>query len=160
MRSALALLCVFVFSCASVAQSGQSSWRGLGGLNVGQKIQIIETNSKKHTASFVSVTDSAITFTEGSAERSLQKAEVRSVKLHGHRRMRNALIGREWAAAPCGGWRGDEFSITQMVGTLASRGDCALVMGAFGALIGAPIGALIPTDNTIYLAESHKSPRP
>ncbi len=159
MRSALALLCVFVFSCASVAQSGQSSWRGLGGLNVGQKIQIIETNSKKHTASFVSVTDSAITFTEGSAERSLQKVEVRSVKLHGHRRMRNALIG-----AGAGG------GLLAVLGAVScngkggfldpGRGYCAGIMGAFGAIIGAPIGALIPTENTIYLAESHKSPRP
>src|SRR6476660_7877044 len=93
MRMILPVLVILAFSCASAALDAQSSWANLNGLKVGQKILVIEENSKKHSGTFLSVSDSAITFRESTGERSVQKADVRRVKLRNQRRLRNTLIG-------------------------------------------------------------------
>jgi hypothetical protein len=87
MRNSLFLVCLLGIPCTSVAQSGQSSWASLSGLRAGQKIQIDEMNSKKHSGIFESVSDSAISIRDASGEMSVQKQDVRSVKLlsSGHR---------------------------------------------------------------------------
>jgi hypothetical protein len=153
----LKALCAIAFLCASAAVEGQTSWASLGGLKAGQKIQIIEMNSKKHTGGFLSATDSAITFTEGTAEKSIQKTDVRSVKLHSQRRMRNTLIG---LGAGAGSGAAIGAAICHDGGGWVTPGECAGVMGILGAAIGTPIGALIPTEDTIYITDSHKSPKP
>src|ERR1700691_3296926 len=94
MRNATLLLCLLAISCVSNAQSGQSSWANLSGLRAGQKIQIDEMSSKKHSGIFESVSDSAISIRDASGEMSLQKQDVRSVKLlSSSHRLRNTLIG-------------------------------------------------------------------
>jgi hypothetical protein len=151
MRTRLKVLCVLAFLCASAVVEGQTSWAGLAGLKVGQKIQIIEMTSKKHSGTFLSVSDSAITFTEGKAEKSIQKADVRSVKLLTHRRMRNTLIGAGVGFGALA-WVGGVFGASY--GTAEAATGVAL-LGGVGALIGAPIGALVPTQNTVYNANPH-----
>ena len=154
MRTMLKAMSFLVFLCASGAVQGQSSWASLKGLNAGQKIQIIEMNSKKHNGSFLSATDTAITFTEGSAEKSVEKADVRSVKLETNRRLRNALIG-----LGAGGGAGAAIGagICHKSDGFATAGECAGVMGLIGGIVGTPIGLLMPTDESIYTADSHKS---
>ena len=149
MRMVLSALAVLAFVPLSVAQS--DSWAVLSGLKEGQRIQIIETNSKKHSGQFRSVSDSAITFTEGNSERSVLKQDVRSINLQNSRRLRNTLIG-----TGAGAGAGAVF------GAAACRGDswfgpgaCAAVVGLFGAVIGAPVGAVMPTHNSVYRSATH-----
>jgi hypothetical protein len=152
----LKALSVVALLCVSAGVEGQS-WASLSGLKVGQKIQITEMNMRKnHSGTFLSASDSAITFREGSAEKSLQKAEVRTIKLQTNRRLRNTLIG-----FGAGGGAGAAIGAGMCAhDTWFGPGPCAAVMGVIGAVIGTPIGALIPTDDTVYRADPHKSPQP
>lgn len=152
MRSVMSLLCVLIFSCSSLAQTGQSSWTTLGGLNVGQKIQVIEMNSTKHSGTFLSLSDSVITFREGASERSVQKHDVRSVKLQNQRRLRNTLIGLG-VGAGAGAVLGAATAPSD--GFLFGKGYAAAFVGTAGAVVGTAIGVLLPTHNTVYSVDSH-----
>jgi hypothetical protein len=149
MRSVLPALFVLMFACPSIAQSG--SWAALGGLKEGQKIKIVETNSKKHSGQFRYVSDSAITFTEGSSERSIPKQDVRSISFENSRRLRNTLIGV-----------GAGIGAGAVFGAIACRNDnwfgpgpCAAGGGLLGGVFGIPIGAVMPTHNSVYKAAAH-----
>lgn len=149
MRSVLPALFVLMFASSSFAQS--SSWAALSGLKEGQKIKILETNSKKHSGKFRSVSDSAISFTEGRSERSIQKQDVRSVSFENNRRLRNTLIGL-----------GTGIGAGAAFGAIACRNDdwfgpgpCAAGGAALGLMFGAPIGAVMPTHNSVYKAAAH-----
>ena len=94
MRNLLLLVCVLgIACCASAAQTNQPALAQLNALKPGQKIQIVETNSKKHTGTFESVSDSAIAIRETAGEASVPLQDVRTVKLVTKRRLRNTLIG-------------------------------------------------------------------
>ena len=93
MRKLLSCICILGISYSSFAQTGQSSWTNLSGLKVGQKIQVVESSSKKSSGTFLAVSDSAISLKDASGEMSIQKSDVRSVKLLTQRRLRNILIG-------------------------------------------------------------------
>ena len=149
MRKLLPAFFVLMFACPSVAQSGP--WAALSGLKEGQKIKVVETNSKKHSGQFRSVSDSAITFTEGNSERSIQRQEVRNVSLENNRRLRNTLIGL-----------GTGIGAGAAFGAIACRNDdwfgpgpCAAGGAALGVMFGAPIGAIMPTHNSVYKAAAH-----
>lgn len=151
MRIMLQVLGILALTCASTSLGGQSSWTSLNGLNAGQKLQVIEKNSTIHSGTFLSVSDSAITFREGNGERSVQKPDVRSVKLQNQRRLRNVLIGAGVGGGACAvfgaGTAGDRGFI--------SRPAAAAVGGLLGAIVGAPVGLVISTHNTVYSAASH-----
>ena len=151
MRTMLKVLGIVAFLCASASVEGQNSWSSLSGLKPGQKIQIIEMNSKKHSGIFLSASESAITFTEGSAEKSIPKTGVRSVKLQSRRRMRNILIGVGTGFGACAGIGAAYGSSDGAKGVAYGVG----VLGGVGALIGAPIGALIPVQDSVYNVNSH-----
>jgi hypothetical protein len=152
MRIALALLCVLTFSCASATLGAQSSWKNLNGVKVGQKIQVIEMDSTKHSGTFLSFSDSAITFREGTGERSVQMRDVRTVKLQNQRRLRNTLIGTG-VGAGSGAILG--AATTPSEGFSIGKGYAAAFVGTAGAAVGAAIGVLLPTRKTVYKAESH-----
>jgi hypothetical protein len=140
-----------LFLALSSLSAAQASWKTLNAIEVGQKIQVIEMNSKKHSGTFLSLSDSAITFQEGASERSVQKQDVRSVKLRTQRRFRNALIG----AGVGGGIGGALGAAAAGDGGFVSRPAAAAVMGTMFAVIGASIGAVLPTRNTVYKEVSH-----
>jgi len=150
MQSAFALLCVLAFSGITFAQTGQSAWTNLNGLKAGQKIQVIEKNSTKHSGVFLSVSETAIIFQEGAGERSVQKSEVRTVKLRNHRRLRNALTGTGLGAG-AGAALGAATAPSD--GFIGGKGFAAAFVGTAGAVVGTPIGLLIPTHNTVYSAK-------
>jgi hypothetical protein len=151
MRKMLLLLFILGISGASLAQNRQASWTNLRGLQVGDKIQVVEMNSKKHSGTFLAVSDSAVSFKESAGEMSVQRADVRSVKLRTRRRLRNTLIG----AAAGGGSLAALCAATSGDGTgFLSRGFAAAAGAAVGIVIGAPIGFVLPTQNTIYRANS------
>ena len=47
MRKVLFLICTLGIPCGAWAQTNQSSWTNLSALRTGQKIQVVEMNSKK-----------------------------------------------------------------------------------------------------------------
>src|SRR6266436_5945634 len=81
MRKSLLLICVLGLSCVSWAQTNRASWSNLSGLQAGQKIQIVDMNSKKHSGAFVSVSGTALSYQDSPGEQTIQKQDVRSVKL-------------------------------------------------------------------------------
>jgi hypothetical protein len=153
-RKTLFLICVFGIPCASWAQTDQASWANLSALRPGEKIQIVEMTSNKHSGTFVSVSETAILYMESKGEQSSQKQDIRSVKLtENKRRLRNTLIG---AAVGAGVGAG--------IGAATSCSSDPCFFGralgtAVGAVIvslpGAAVGALLPTHNTIYRVNSH-----
>jgi cold shock CspA family protein len=92
-KKILLLICIVGISFASLAQTNQTAWSNLCTLRPGQKIQVVETTSKKHSGLFASVSDIAISYRETTGEQSIQKQEVLSVKLMENKhRLRNTLI--------------------------------------------------------------------
>lgn len=153
MRNAMLLVCLLAISGVSNAQSGQSSWANLSGLRAGQKIQIDEMNSKKHSGIFESVADSAISIRDTSGEMSVQEQDVRSVKLlsSGHR-LRNTLIGTGVGA---GAGAGIAAAAWESSGFLRGKGTGAAVGAGLGGLTGLIVGVLLPSHDTIYRVRSH-----
>jgi hypothetical protein len=81
-------------SYASQAQSDKASWTNLSTLQTGQKIQIVDMNSKKHSGAFLNVSDTAVRYHDNAGDQSIPKQDVRRVKLMENRhRLRNTLIG-------------------------------------------------------------------
>jgi len=159
MRRALLLICVLGVPSASWAQTNPSSWENLNALQPGEKIQVVEMNSKKASGTFVSVSDAAISLQEEGTQQTIPKQDVRSVKLmqNGHR-VRNALIVAAVGAGAGAGIGAAEYSkcspsqsfCIQPVGRGATAGIGAVVGGAAGAIV----GALLPSHKTIYHASA------
>lgn len=95
MQKSLLLICVLGLSCVSRgAQTNRASWDNLSGLQAGQKIRIVDMNSKKHSGTFVSASSTALSYQDSAGEQTIQKEDIRSVQLMKNKhRLRNALIG-------------------------------------------------------------------
>jgi hypothetical protein len=94
MRKTLFLTCALGPPFAVVAHTDQASWANLRALQAGQKIQAVDMNSKKHSRTFVNVSGIAISYQEAAGEQTIQKQDVRSVKLlESKHRVRNSLVG-------------------------------------------------------------------
>lgn len=152
MRRVLFLICLLTLPCASWAQANPASWENLNTLRAGEKIQVIETNSKKASGTLVSVSAAAIVLQEDAGPQTIQKQDVRSVKLmeHGHR-LRNALIG---GAVGAGAGAGIAAASWEKHGFWGGKGAGAAVGAVFGFAAGAIIGALLPSHQTIYRASA------
>lgn len=152
MRNTIAVALLLGISGASCCQAQQAPWATVSGLKPGQQIQIVETNSKRHSGTLESVTDSAIILRETSGEASVQKQDVRSVKLKTKRRLRNTLIGLGVGA---GAGAAIGAAIGPSNGWIIGKGYSALFVGVIGAVGGTAVGALLPTHETVYQASSH-----
>jgi hypothetical protein len=147
MRKLLPTLFLLATSCALSAQTNPTSWANLNSLQPGQKIQVVEITSKKHAGVFVSVSDTAIVLTQSNGDRTLQKQEVRTVKLiKGNRRLRNTLIG---AGIGAGAGAGITAAAWESHGFLGSKGAGAAVGAVIGAIGGAIVGAVLPSHASI-----------
>ncbi len=167
MRELLFLICVLGMPCASWAQTDRASWANLSALQAGQKIQVVDMNSKKHSGTFVNVSDTAISYQETEDEQTIQKQDVRSVKLVGNKhRVRKALVGigvgggvgagvgAGIGAATFHSCSSQSFCI-QPVGKGGQTGIAAVFGFAGGAAVGAVVGALLPSHSTIYRVSTH-----
>ena len=151
MRKLSILFCVLAMPFVTFAQTNQSSWENLSALGAGHKIQVVEMNSKKVSGAFVSVTDTGISLQVEGGEQTIARQHVRVVKLMENKhRLRNAAIGAAvgagvgaGAGAAVGGGSRGGFDF-------ATQG--AWIVGAAGAVIGAIVGALLPSHQTIYRA--------
>jgi outer membrane lipoprotein SlyB len=148
MRRIMLLLCVFGLSYFSLAQN-KTAWSSLTGLHAGQKIEIVDMQSKKHSGTFVSASDTAISYSETTGEHSIEKQDIRSVKLLEHqRRLRHTLIGAAIGA-------GVGAAIVAPGLKDGSKGAAAAVGAVIGGISGAAVGALLPTHSTIYKVPAH-----
>jgi phage-related tail protein len=151
MRKVLFLLCILGMPCASWAQSNPASWENLHMLQTEDKVQVVEMNSKKVSGAFLNVSDAAVSLQEQGGQQTVQRQDVRSVKLMKHQhRLRNTLIG---AAVGAGAGAG--------IGTVADRkgswfpnlfAETGAVVGLVG---GAVVGAVVPSHKTIYRVQGH-----
>ena len=159
MRKDLLLICILGLPCVSWTQTNRASWANLSVLQVGQNIQIVDMNSKKHSGTFVNVSDTAISYQEAVGEQTIQKQDVRSVKLMENKhRLRNSLIG---GAVGAGAGAGIGAAVDH---PCSSQGLCIHPLGrgeaaGIGALVGfaggAVVGALLPSHKMIYSVNSH-----
>jgi len=150
MRNIWFLICVLGIACTSWAQGDKDSWANLSALRPGQKIQIVEMNSKKHSGIFVSFSEAAILYQDAAGGQTIPRQEIRRVKLMENKhRLRNTLIG---GAVGAGVGAGIGAGSWENNGYLGSKGVGAAVGATIGAAVGAVIGALVPTHHTIYSA--------
>ena len=155
----LVLLCVLGLSCASVAQTHQDSWAILSRLQPGQNIQVVDTASKKHSGTFTSVSETAISFRASAGEQSIQKQDVHSVRLMKNtHRLRNTLIVAGVGAgvgAGIGAATHKSCAPGAFCLDVGGRGLPAAIGAVIGGLGGAAVGALLPSHSTIYSVSTH-----
>ena len=144
----------------SHAQTQENSWSALNTLHAGQRIEVVETNLKKHKGTFSTVTDEAIQLREGGSDVGIKREEVMRVTLldESHR-LRNAFI---LGGVGAGGGAGITAAATRCSNTSGSVNLCglgrnvAIGIGAVAGLAGgAGIGAAIPSHPTVYRVEPH-----
>lgn len=156
MRKLWILVFVLAMPCAAFGQTDRSSWEALSALGAGHKIQVVEMNSKKVSGAFVNVTDAGISLQAAGGEQTIARQDVRRVKLMENKhRLRNTAIGAAVGAGVGAGigaasfqdCRGQAFCIQP-----GGRGAVAGIGAAAGGVIGAIVGALWPSHQTIYRA--------
>jgi outer membrane lipoprotein SlyB len=153
MRTILFLICVLALPCASWGQADRASWANLSALQAGQEIQIVEMNATKHSGIFVNVSDAAISCQEAAGNQTIQKQDVRSVRVTDNKhRLRNTLIG---AVAGAGAGAGVAAASWENRGFLGGKGVGAEVGAVIGGVVGAVVGVLLPSHSTIYRVNSH-----
>jgi hypothetical protein len=152
MRNLLLPMCALAIACASAAQTNQSAPAKLDALKAGQKIQIVETNGKKHSGTLESVSESTVALRLSTGEASVPIQDVRSVKLVTKRRLRNTLIGLGVGA---GAGAAIGAAIGPSNGWIIGKGYSALAVGVLGAVSGAVVGVLLPTHETVYQTSPH-----
>jgi hypothetical protein len=130
----------------------------LNSLLTGQKIQIVETNSKKHSGSFIRFSDTAISYQDNNAgEQSIQRQSVRSVKFMGNvHRLRNTLIGIGVGGGLGAGIGAATYHNNPCPPTsfclngIGGRGLPTAIGAVLGAAGGVIVGALWPSHKMIY----------
>ena len=153
MRKLLSLICVLAIPGASWAQSSQGSWENLSTLVAGQKIWVLEMNSKEHSGTFLNVSATAISLQEVTAEQTIQRQDVRRVTLKENKdRLRNTLIG---GAVGAGAGAGIAAATWETHGFFAGKGTGAIFGAIIGVIIGSVIGLLSPSHKTIYRVKAH-----
>jgi thiamine pyrophosphate-dependent acetolactate synthase large subunit-like protein len=155
MRKPLLLICVLGIPWAAWAENKATSWENLNTLQADEKIQVVEMNSKKVSGTFLNVSDAAISLQEKAGQQTIQRQDVRSVKLMKHQhRLRNTLIGAAvgfGAGAGVGAAAAHPCSPSQPYCLTPGRGIPAAFGGVIGLAGGAVVGALVPSHKTIYL---------
>jgi hypothetical protein len=150
-RKLMFLICILGMPCVSWAQSHPASWENLNTLQPGEKIQILEENSTKVSGTFLNVSDAAIWLQEKARQEMVQRPDVRSVTLRkNEHRLRNTLLG----AAIGAGTGAAIGAATYQQGFLGRRFQ-AFGGAVVGVIPGTVVGAVWPSDTTIYRTQAH-----
>lgn len=153
MRRLWILVCVLMMPCVTSARTNRGAWENLSALQAGQKIQVVEMNSKKDKGKFLSASDTAITLQGEAGVQTIQRQDVRNVKLTKQvYRLRNALIGAGIGAGAGAGVGAAAYGPPP--GFWGGRGAHAAIGAVFGFVGGVVIGALWPSHKTIYRAKA------
>jgi hypothetical protein len=143
MRKLWILVCVLGLPCVASAQ-----WDNLNRLQAGQKVQVVEVNSKKDSGTFLSVSDTTISVQGKSGQQTIQRQDVGSVKLMENKhRLRNALIG---GAVGAGAGAGISAGAWEPRGFAGGKGTGAAVGAVIGFAAGAVVGAIWPSHEVVY----------
>ena len=156
-RIAAVILCVLGISSTSFAKGDKSSWANLSSLQAGEMVQVVESNSRKVSGTFVNYSDISLTLNESSGSQTIQKQDVRSVKLvkRSHRLRNTLLFGAVGAGAGAGIGAAAYKSCTAFCIGSFNRGESAGIGAVLGFVGGVVVGALWPSHKTIYEAPSH-----
>ena len=150
MRKIWFLICVLAATYTSWAQSGPASWQNLNSLHEGERIQVLEKNSRKVSGTFLNVSEAAISVQDQAGSQALRRQDIVRVRLMKNKhRLRNAFIGAGIGAglgAALGGATNNGF---------VNRGVFAAGVAASFSVPGAVVGALLPDHSTIYNVGSH-----
>jgi hypothetical protein len=148
-RKVLLLVCILAMPYIASGRTNKADWANLGALQRGQKIQIVEVNSKVHSGTFVSVSDTAIAFSDKSGEQSIQKQDVHSVVwMKNKHRLRNTLIG---AGVGLGAGVGIGVAVNNAGRDPNFLPEAApAILGVVGLVTGALVGVLLITHEVIY----------
>jgi hypothetical protein len=150
MRTIWVLICVLAATCTSWAQTGPKSWQNLNSLHQGEKIQVLEKNSRKVSGTFLNVSEAAISLQDQAGSQALQRQDVARVKLMKNtHRLRNTFIGAG-VGAGVGAVTGAAWN-----NGFFSRGVVAGVLGVAFLVPGAVVGAVVPDHSTVYDVGSH-----
>jgi hypothetical protein len=150
MRKLWIVVCVLAMPCMAFGQGNKSAWENLSALQAGHKIEVVEMNSKKVSGAFVNVTDAGISLQGQGGEETISRQDVRGVKLMENKhRLRNTLIG---AAIGAGAGAGIGAEAGKGSGGFDFAAQGAWIVGAAGGVVGAIVGALWPSRQTIYRA--------
>jgi hypothetical protein len=160
MRKILLLILIVGIPGAACAQTAQASWANLNGLRVGQRVQIVDMNSKKHSGTFVSVSDAVISYRDNAGDETIQKPDVRSVKLMANKhRLRNAAIGGAVGVGIGAGIGAATFRPCSASQSFCpgpvGRGAYAGIGAIVGFAGGVVVGAVWPSHKMIYRTDSH-----
>lgn len=149
----LLLLLLLEVPSALVSQTQKRTWSNLDNLRAGQRIEVIESNMKRHAGEFVGVTDDLLTLKESGLDVSVKRGDVARVSTaSGPKRGEHALIGLVVGAAAGAAVGAASGSSTGFLGG-SSRGITALVGLAIGGVSGAAVGAVVPAHTTVYRAD-------
>jgi hypothetical protein len=160
MRSIMMAVLVLMLPYLSAAQASASSWANLRLLRSGQKIQVLQINARKVSGVFLSVSDSGITLEVKTGEQTIERRDVRIVRLMKNKhRLRNTLIGAGIGAGVGAGTGAasyrqkcapDSMGVAICGQPFFSKGLDAAFGAAVGLVGGAAVGALWPTSQVIY----------
>lgn len=158
-RALVILLCALAMPYVSPAQSKHASWENLNSLRAGQEIEVVDSNSNRHTGTFTGLSDDAIRLNDAKGEETIQRVSVMRVNLRGSsHRLRNTLIGAgigAGAGAAIGPIGHHQGSAQNPNGTLIKPGQAAAAGAAIGGILGGIVGALLPSHSVLYRASSH-----
>jgi hypothetical protein len=154
-RSVWILFCLLGLPAMARAQTNKTSWENLSKLHAGQKIQVAGMKSKTVSGTFQSFSDAAIALQTQAGEQTIQRVDVRNVKLmENHHRLRNALIGGAVGAGAGAGIGAATYKSCSPTSSFCvqpvGRGTQTGVGAAAGLAVGAAVGALWPSHETIY----------
>ena len=151
-RALLILVLLLALAGELGAQTQHDSWSNLYRLKAGQRIEVIESNLKRHAGKFVMVTDELLTLNENGSDVSVRRENVVRVSTSsGTKRGEHVLIGLIVGGAIGAGIGAASGSNTGFLGG-SSRGITALVGIGIGAPSGAIVGAVLPAHATLYRA--------
>ncbi len=93
MKTFFVAVCVMALSVCAVAADSLSDWQNLSQVRVGQKIEVVQTDTVKYVGSFVKFTDDAIVLLVGKTEHSITCEQVARVSSVSHRARNSVLMG-------------------------------------------------------------------
>jgi hypothetical protein len=150
----MVLIGILGVSCGSWAQTDNPDWAKLSVLHAAEKIQIVEMNSKKHSGIYTSFSDRAISYQDKAGEQSIQRQDIRSVKLMKNKhRLRNTLVLGGVGAGVGAGIGAATYhpcSAPSFCPNIGGRGLPTAVGAAIGLIGGLITGVLLPSHQTIY----------
>jgi hypothetical protein len=155
MKRLLILAFLLAVPCVSWAQNNKA-WENLNALQPGQKIQVIDKSTGKHSGTFLSADARGIKLHEKIGDVAVQRENVQRITVPAHR-ARHALFGLAIGAGAGAGIAaaaapGKCGSSTPYCVNPLSKGAYAGIGAALGGVAGAIVGALLPAHKTIYQA--------